>query len=178
MPLRALGSPRGVRVLSFLPPSAEPIDTRPVDLCEFGMRAAAGAPGTRGARVRWGLGTGLMFRGFLRATSRRSSRTTAGCGSTVDSVRSGTASETAMSHSTRMRLITLGTAALVVLAAQSGRSQTQSPPAAAVAGAQPAAQPATLIYANRPIVVFRATVLWRTPAERAAAAVLFIDRVV
>ena len=34
------------------------------------------------------------------------------------------------------------------------------------------------MYANRPIVVFRATVLARTPAERAAAAVLFIDRVV
>lgn len=34
------------------------------------------------------------------------------------------------------------------------------------------------MYANRPIVVFRATVLGRTPAERAAAAVLFIDRVV
>ncbi len=83
-----------------------------------------------------------------------------------------------MSHSTRMRLITLGTAAVVVvLAAQPGQSQTQSPTTAAVAGAQTAAQPATLIYANRPIVVFRATVLGRTPAERAAAAVLFIDRV-
>jgi len=83
-----------------------------------------------------------------------------------------------MSHRTRMRLITLGIAALVVvLAAQPGQSQTQSPTTAAVAGAQAAAQPATLIYANRPIVVFRATVLGRTPAERAAAAVLFIDRV-
>jgi small-conductance mechanosensitive channel len=84
-----------------------------------------------------------------------------------------------MSHSTRMRRIALGTTALVVvLAAQPGQSQTQSPPAAAAAGAQPAAQSATLIYANRPIVEFRATVLGRTPAERAAAAVLFIDRVV
>ena len=83
-----------------------------------------------------------------------------------------------MSHRTRMRLITLGIAALVVvLAAQPGQSQTQSPTTAAVASAQAAAQPATLIYANRPIVVFRATVLGRTPAERAAAAVLFIDRV-
>ena len=84
-----------------------------------------------------------------------------------------------MSHSTRMRLITLGTAALgVVLAAQPGQSQTQSPTAAAVADAHSAAPPATLMYANRPIVVFRATVLARTPAERAAAAALFIDRVV
>ena len=84
-----------------------------------------------------------------------------------------------MSHRTRMRLITLGIAALVVvLAAQPGQSQTQSPAAAAVAGAQSAGPPATLMYANRPIVVFRATVLGRTPAERAAAAVLFIDRIV
>ena len=84
-----------------------------------------------------------------------------------------------MSHSTRMRLITLGTAALVVvLAAQPGRSQTPSSTAAAVADAHIAAPPATLMYANRPIVVFRATVLARTPAERAAAAALFIDRVV
>jgi small-conductance mechanosensitive channel len=76
-----------------------------------------------------------------------------------------------------MRLITVGTAALIVLAAQPGRSQTPST-AAAVADARSAGQPATLMYANRPIVVFRATVLGRTPAERAAAAVLFIDRVV
>jgi len=89
------------------------------------------------------------------------------------------ASETVMSHSTRMRLIPLGTAALVVvLTAQPGRSQTPSSTAAAVADAHIAAPPATLVYANRPIVEFRATVFGRTPAERAAAAVLFIDRVV
>jgi hypothetical protein len=77
-----------------------------------------------------------------------------------------------------MRLITLGTAALVVvLAAQPGRSQTPSSATAAVADAHIGAPPATLIYANRPIVVFRATVFGRTPAERAAAAALFIDRV-
>jgi small-conductance mechanosensitive channel len=89
------------------------------------------------------------------------------------------ASETVMSHSTRMRLIPLGTAALVVvLTAQPGRSQTPSPTAAAVADAHITAPPATLFYANRPIVEFRATFLSRTPAERAAAAALFIDRVV
>src|SRR4029453_2732330 len=59
------------------------------------------------------------------------------------------ASETVMSHRTRMRLITLGTAALVlVLVAQPGRSQTPLP----TADAPVAAPPATLIYANRPIV--------------------------
>jgi small-conductance mechanosensitive channel len=85
------------------------------------------------------------------------------------------ASKTVMSHSTRMRLITLGTAALVVvLVAQPGRSQTPL----STADAHVAAPPATLIYANRPIVEFRATVLGRTPAERAAAAAMFIDRIV
>ena len=57
-----------------------------------------------------------------------------------------------MSHRTRMRLITLGAAALVVLAAQPGRSQTPSSTAAAVADPKVAAQPATLMYANRPII--------------------------
>jgi small-conductance mechanosensitive channel len=78
-----------------------------------------------------------------------------------------------------MRLTTIATGVLfVVLAAQPGRSQTPSSTAAAVADGQSAGQPATLVYANRPILVFRATVFGRTPAERAAAAVLFIDRIV
>jgi small-conductance mechanosensitive channel len=78
-----------------------------------------------------------------------------------------------------MHLVTLGTAMLVViLAAEPGRSQTPSSTAAAVADAHTDAQPATLIYANRPIVEFRATWLGRTPAERAQAAAMFIDRVV
>jgi small-conductance mechanosensitive channel len=67
---------------------------------------------------------------------------------------------------------------VVMLAAEPGRSQTPSATAATVADAHTAAPPATLIYANRPIVEFRATLLGRTPAERAAAASLFIDRVV
>src|SRR6185369_4023170 len=143
-------------------------------LCEIGRARRRVSAGTRCARSSSGLRTGLMYRDFLRATSRRSSRATAGCGSTRAFVRLHAASETAMSHRTRMRLITRGIAALVVvLAAQPGQSQTQSPAAAAVAGAQSAGPPATLMYANRPIVVFRATVLGRTPAERAAAAVLF-----
>ena len=75
--------------------------------------------------------------------------------------------------------MTLGTAMLVVtLAAEPGRSQTPSSTAAAAADAHTAAPAATLIYANRPIVEFRATLLGRTPAERAAAASMFIDRVV
>jgi small-conductance mechanosensitive channel len=37
-------------------------------------------------------------------------------------------------------------------------------------------QPATLVYSNRPIVEFRATVLGRTPAGRAAAAVSLLNR--
>lgn len=40
------------------------------------------------------------------------------------------------------------------------------------------APPATLVYSNRPIVEFRASVLERTPAERAAAAKALIDTVV
>ena len=50
--------------------------------------------------------------------------------------------------------------------------------AAAIADAQPSTQSATLRYANRTIVDFRATLLSRTPAERAAAATRFIDQVV
>jgi small-conductance mechanosensitive channel len=84
-----------------------------------------------------------------------------------------------MSPRTRMHLITLGTAVFVVaLAAEPGRAQTPSSTASAVADAQAAAPPATLVYANRPIVEFRATTLGRPPAERAAAASMFIDRVV
>jgi len=40
------------------------------------------------------------------------------------------------------------------------------------------APPATLVYSNRPIIEFRASVLDRTPAERAAAARALIDAVV
>ncbi len=50
--------------------------------------------------------------------------------------------------------------------------------AAALASAQPAERPAPLVYANRDIVEFRANVFSRTPAERAAGAALFLDRLV
>ncbi len=56
------------------------------------------------------------------------------------------------------------------------------PMAAAIASAARAAQrtdePATLVYANRPIVAFRATILSRTPAARAAAASEALDSLV
>ena len=92
-----------------------------------------------------------------------------------------------MSGPARTRLVSLVIAATgVVLAAQPVRAQTaaasQDPPgvpvSAAVATTQTAAQPATLVYANRPIVVFRGTTLSRTPAERVAAVIYFIDRLV
>src|SRR5262245_22011923 len=106
----------------------------------------------------------------IRQVRRRSSARYAVC---------SCASETGMSHSTRMHLVTLGTAMLVViLAAEPGRSQTAPSTVTAVADAHTAAPAATLIYANRPIAEFRATLLGRTPAERAAAARMFIDRVV
>ena len=44
--------------------------------------------------------------------------------------------------------------------------------------AQTSDPPATLVYANRPIVEFRATVFMRTPAERAIVATRLIDRAV
>ena len=47
--------------------------------------------------------------------------------------------------------------------------------AAALRTAEPAEQVATLSYANRPVVVFRATVLSRAPSERAAMAVTTLD---
>src|SRR5262245_36859956 len=50
--------------------------------------------------------------------------------------------------------------------------------AAGLATAQPAEHPARLVYANRDIVEFRANVLSRTPAERAAGAAQFLDRLV
>jgi small-conductance mechanosensitive channel len=87
----------------------------------------------------------------------------------------------------RTRLVSLAlAAACVMLATQPTRAQTppprQDPPgvpvSAAIASTETAVPPATLVYANRPIVVFRATTLSRTPAERAAAATYFIDRLV
>jgi small-conductance mechanosensitive channel len=39
-------------------------------------------------------------------------------------------------------------------------------------------QPATLVYANRPIMEFRGVGLFRAPAERVRSAILFLDRLV
>jgi small-conductance mechanosensitive channel len=50
--------------------------------------------------------------------------------------------------------------------------------AAAAAAARPAEHPATLVYANRYVVTFRANVLARTPADRAASAVQFLNRLI
>src|SRR3954463_12149817 len=48
----------------------------------------------------------------------------------------------------------------------------------APAAAQQTGPPATLVFANRPIVELRATAFARTPAERADAAAHFIERLV
>ena len=75
-------------------------------------------------------------------------------------------------------------AACVVAAGQVATAQQTTPAtvesqvAAAVQSETAAAPPATLNYANRPIVEFRAAVLGRAPAERAIAARQVIDRLV
>ena len=73
----------------------------------------------------------------------------------------------------------------VVAAGQVATAQQTTAPAtvegqvaAAVQSETAAAPPATLNYANRPIVEFRAAVLGRAPAERAIAARQVIDRLV
>lgn len=50
--------------------------------------------------------------------------------------------------------------------------------AVAAKNAEITEEPATLVYANRPIVEFRATIVSRPPARRAAAAVELLDRLV
>src|SRR5579872_1377844 len=59
------------------------------------------------------------------------------------------------------------------LAAQAPAESTVAITAAATAASAP---PATLTYANRPIVEFRASFLGRPPAERVAAAHVALDR--
>ena len=86
----------------------------------------------------------------------------------------------------RGRLIRMAVAALVVLllpAPVRGQAPEPSPgadgtAAAVVAAASRSAHPATLRYANRVIVEFRADVMARTPEERVAAAVQFLDTLV
>ena len=76
-------------------------------------------------------------------------------------------------------------AGLAVPAAAQTAAPTRQPPdafsAAVVVAAQSARRgdpAATLVYANRTVVEFRATVLSRSPAQRAAAAVELLDRFV
>jgi small-conductance mechanosensitive channel len=81
--------------------------------------------------------------------------------------------------------------AILVVALIAARTDAQTgaageapsdPLAAAIASAARVAQrtdePATLVYANRPIITFRATILSRTPAARAAAASQALDSLV
>ena len=60
---------------------------------------------------------------------------------------------------------------------ESAQAQAQAIDAAA-GTAQPSGQVATLTYANRPIVQFRATVMSRTPAERVTGANYVLARLV
>src|SRR5688500_17135722 len=88
----------------------------------------------------------------------------------------------------RVPLIVLAVA-IAALAARPA-AQTTTPPqldpqgnfAATVAMAaertEPAEQPATLVFTNRPVVVFRATVMARPPEARAAAAAVLLKELV
>ena len=96
----------------------------------------------------------------------------------------------------RRATVVLSTAVLLLLCA-SARVATQAPPpstaqaaaqqAATGAGAPPflatgadtrSSSPQTLSFVNRPIVVFRATVVGRSPTERAVGAVRLLDDIV
>ncbi len=87
-----------------------------------------------------------------------------------------------------MRLVTfVGAMIAVLVTAAPGRAQPapadpdQSVPPPAPAPpthSAPAPPPATLVFVNRPIVTFRATVLSHPPAERAAAARQYLERLV
>jgi len=59
--------------------------------------------------------------------------------------------------------------------AQAPPAQPPLPLASALRGATPAAETATFSYANRPIILLRANVLGRSPAERAAGAQRALD---
>jgi small-conductance mechanosensitive channel len=80
----------------------------------------------------------------------------------------------------------LGRGLVLCLVLAGGLSASaQAPPApppqtltSALLSATPSAEPATFSYANRPIVLFRASVLGRSPAERAAGARRALDDLV
>src|SRR5207344_2220043 len=105
MPLRAPGSLRDARVLSFLPPSAEPIDSQPVGPMRIRQCAPLRDRRVRGvlASVRdrapaWGFGD---FCARLPAVRHEPRQAVA-----APAIQWGlyATSETVMSHSTRMRL--------------------------------------------------------------------------
>ena len=89
-------------------------------------------------------------------------------------------------HDTRLfPAVIVGLASVLLQAAPaSAQTSPSEPPAmpawatAALATSRPADRPAELRYLNRRITTLRAEVLGRSPDERAAAAVLFIDRLV
>jgi small-conductance mechanosensitive channel len=66
------------------------------------------------------------------------------------------------------------------VAAQGQAPSPSTPPvvAAAGAGTEPSNQPATLTFANRPIVTLRARVLGRDPADRVASAERVLDELI
>jgi len=66
----------------------------------------------------------------------------------------------------------------VAVSGQAPPAQPPLPLASALRGATPAAETATFSYANRPIVLLRANVLGRSPAERAAGARRALDDLV
>ena len=79
-------------------------------------------------------------------------------------------------------VLAAGLAAPAAAQTAAAQGQPSDPFRAAVAlgakSAQVSDAPATLVYANRAVVEFRATVLSRSPAHRAAAAVELLDRLV
>ena len=83
-----------------------------------------------------------------------------------------------------LAILTVMGALLVASLATAQPPPTQQPDAepealaAALRTAERAEEVATLSYANRPVLVFRATVLSRAPSERAAGAVTTLDRLV
>jgi small-conductance mechanosensitive channel len=81
------------------------------------------------------------------------------------------------------RVVASGALGLLLLVQPAGAQTAEAPPqgatlAAAAQTAVASGQVATLVFANRPIVEFRASVLSRTPAERASAANSVLNRLV
>ena len=70
----------------------------------------------------------------------------------------------------RWLVLCLALAGRVAVSAQAPPAQPPPGLASALQGATPATETATFSYANRPIVLLRANVLGRSPAERAAGA--------